>query len=319
ISFFAAVISGALLGLAFEFRYQTAIMSLGLFLWMLIIGRFRILSMCHILFGIILVIFVCVFIDWWGYGKLCFAPWNYLRFNIVEGKVNQFDIFPWWDYFRTSFTEAWPLLGFILLLSFCITWIQHYSHILTWTTLPFFVVHCAIAHKEIRFIFPIATMGPLFLTLAANQNYSVFKKVLLNKQISYFLAGFNMIALIGTTLSPVWMPVRLYEHIYNSPKNISTIYSIDINSFNVVRGKMNFYKKTETKFLFIENIEFIDKINKNNGPLWLFHKKSVLPKELILLSDRCKIEFSFYPIWFTNLNFFGNFNQPSNWSIFECR
>jgi hypothetical protein len=47
-----------------------------------------------------------------------------------------------------------------------VAWVRHPRHLLTWATAPLALVHCAIAHKELRFLFPIAMLSPLLLALA---------------------------------------------------------------------------------------------------------------------------------------------------------
>ena len=47
-------------------------------------------------------------------------------------------------------------------------WVRHPRHLLTWATAPLALVHCAIAHKEMRFLFPIAMLSPLLLALAVD-------------------------------------------------------------------------------------------------------------------------------------------------------
>lgn len=46
-----------------------------------------------------------------------------------------------------------------------VAWVRQPRHILTWACAPLALVHCAIAHKELRFLFPIAMLSPLLLAL----------------------------------------------------------------------------------------------------------------------------------------------------------
>jgi len=47
-----------------------------------------------------------------------------------------------------------------------VTWVRYPRHILTWTTLPFFIFHSLVGHKELRYLFPIVLPAALAFILA---------------------------------------------------------------------------------------------------------------------------------------------------------
>jgi hypothetical protein len=67
---------------------------------------------------------------------------------------------------RSRSRARWPLL----LVAFggaLLAWLRRPGHLLTAASLPFVAVHTAIAHKELRFLLPVAVLAPLLLVMAA--------------------------------------------------------------------------------------------------------------------------------------------------------
>jgi phosphatidylinositol glycan class B len=54
----------------------------------------------------------------------------------------------------------------VLLAAMIVMWWRNPRHVLTWVTLPFFLIHCAVGHKEARFMFPLAIIACAFPVLA---------------------------------------------------------------------------------------------------------------------------------------------------------
>jgi hypothetical protein len=151
-SFFVA---GLCFGMAFLFRFQVALMVVGVGLWYLVYGRRRLAFPLTGATAFVLVVLVGVLIDRWGYGEWVFSAWRYLKANIFENKAAEFGVLPWWGYFPLYWKpQIVRPLGFVLLVSLLLGPFVARRHVLTWATLPFFLAHVAIGHKETRFLFP---------------------------------------------------------------------------------------------------------------------------------------------------------------------
>ena len=143
---------GLLFGLAFEFRCAVAVAVAGVVAWAVAVARVPVRRMAWLVPGLLLALGLASCVDRWGYGAWVFPPYEYVLKNLVEDRAAQL------------FGSA-PLL-LILMIATLLGWARRPLHCLTWATAPFFVVHCLISHKEMRFLFPVAVLTPVLVVLA---------------------------------------------------------------------------------------------------------------------------------------------------------
>lgn len=168
-----AACAGALLGLAFELRFQTAFAALGVGLWLVAIARAKIGRVLILSAAFALVVVASALVDRWGYGAWAFPPWRYLYENMVRGvAAKRFGTSPAWAYLYLPLANVHALSAATALLLMAATWWRHPRHLVTWTTLPFVVLHSLVAHKEERFLFPLALLSVTFLPLALSPRSS---------------------------------------------------------------------------------------------------------------------------------------------------
>ncbi|MFN0217010.1 MAG: hypothetical protein ACKVT2_22360, partial [Saprospiraceae bacterium] len=97
------------------------------------------------------------------YGEWTCAPCNYFSTNILHSEA-KFGTEPWWWYFQGTAVALLPPLSLAFLCFFGLgVWKQPY-HVLSWCLAPFVLVHTAVEHKEMRFLFPMI-FPFLFLTV----------------------------------------------------------------------------------------------------------------------------------------------------------
>jgi len=154
--------AGAALGLAVECRFQVALSVLGVLLWTLVYGRERARRLAGLGLGIALAAGAGLLVDRWGYGTFVLVPWNYFRVNVLEGKASTFGVLPFFSY-PFILLLTFPPFGAMIAAGMAALWWRCPRHLLTWFTLPFFVGHSFIAHKEFRFLFPLLVPGTLCL------------------------------------------------------------------------------------------------------------------------------------------------------------
>ncbi len=312
---------GILFGLAFEFRFQTGFMVLGVMAWLLLIGRVPLKSWGVIVGGIFLSCALGTVLDRWGYGQWTFSPKNYVLFNLIENHISEGGVRPWWDFFRSSFTEAWPLLGFLLIVSLPISWIRNPLNILTWSTLPFFLVHVVIGHKELRFLFPMLSAGPVLLILGI-EGVSFLSPFL--RWPAKALVGVNVIALISLCLTPAWAPVRFQEKLYEFQEGIPLeIFYKDNHPFQPLGGRIYFYRRSYLTTTQIPSYEaFLKQIGSQRGPLYLFSTHTHLSPGspgAAEVEKFCTPQFRALPEWIEKFNLFRLLDRVSNWSLFRCQ
>lgn len=159
--------AGVLFGLAFECRFQTAILVAGFLGWLLFVARARLRTLGRILAGTLGPVIGAVFIDRWGYGEWTFPPLRYLDVNLLQGvAATQFGTKPFFAYLHVILPNLFAPVVFLMILGLLTCWLKRPLHVITWTTLPFVLVHSAIGHKEERFLFPVALLTLVACALA---------------------------------------------------------------------------------------------------------------------------------------------------------
>jgi phosphatidylinositol glycan class B len=159
------VVSGLLLGLAFEARFQSIFLSAGLLVWLAVVARMPWRALATMKAAALAVVVLAAPIDRWGYGEWTFPPLAYARVNLLEGAAQFFGADP-------PFAYAWMLpsnfffpIVVLLLVTSVLAWFRNPRHPLTWTAVPFFLVHNLLSHKEERFLFPLAILATALVPL----------------------------------------------------------------------------------------------------------------------------------------------------------
>lgn len=238
---------GLLAGLSFLFRYQTLIMTSGLFLWLALMKKEKYSHLSSFLLSFSLLFSLNFFMDQTFYNEWTLSLWNYFKQNILLSKASNYGTSPWWSYFSLTLVKAIPPFSLVLIFSFLIYFFYKPKTIITWTLLPFFLVHFIIGHKELRFFFPIIGFIPIIICSAleiVNKRY--FKKLFESK---VFLLTFRIIIFLNTLalgvvlFKPANHLVLLYKIIYDRyPKN-TTLYYTDKNPYQKTSETISLYKR----------------------------------------------------------------------------
>ena len=159
-------LSGLLCGLAFEARYQTAMLGLGLFAWLAVIARVRAAGLAAFVGGGLAALVLGALANRWGYGAWVFPPWDYFQVNIVQGvAAKSFGREPVFAYLYLLPAQLFFAITLVLMAGMTAMWLRNPRHVLTWATIPFVLLHMVVAHKEARFLFPLAILATAFPVL----------------------------------------------------------------------------------------------------------------------------------------------------------
>lgn len=161
-----SLVLGALLGLAFEARFQTAFAAFGLLAWLVRVRRVRSSALLTVIAGGLGIVALSVAVDAWGYGELCFPPWNYLRENVLHGVAKQFGEEPLWAYPLLVVVNVFLPVAVLAVVAVGVAAWRFPRHLLTWVVVPFVLLHSLVSHKEERFLFPLAPLVPALVALA---------------------------------------------------------------------------------------------------------------------------------------------------------
>jgi phosphatidylinositol glycan class B len=158
--------AGLFCGLAFESRYQTGLIGIGLFVWLMMIGRRRLPSLAAFLGGGLMALALGALADRWGYGQWVFPPLGYVDVNLMQGvAAHRFGREPVFAYLYLLPAQIFFAITLVLMAGMLAMWLRNSRHVLTWATLPFVLGHMAVAHKEARFLFPLAILATSFPVL----------------------------------------------------------------------------------------------------------------------------------------------------------
>ena len=322
------VASGLLLGLSFEARFQSGLLIAGLGLWLLLRARVGWRPLTAMTLGFAILFTLGRWIDRWGYGEWVMSPWRYVEYNLIRGEVNRFGHAPWWDVFRMSFTESWPFIGTALVLATLVAWIRHPFHILTWSLVPFFLVHEIIAHKELRFFFPIAMAGPALLTLSLlSRKGTHFLDPVRVRGVKWFwrfLEVNNWIALIALCFVPYSRTAQFYQGVARLiPPGAARfeIYYQGRDPYLVLGNPVFFYRPPQIVTTpFTSYDELVAKLKSHpTESVWVFSQKFELPTEASALAGNCHAAYRTLPVWVKHINLWNWLDRTNAWTLFECR
>ncbi|HMH64780.1 MAG TPA: hypothetical protein VK515_04300 [Rhizomicrobium sp.] len=158
--------AGLFCGLAFEARYQTALLGVGLLAWLVIIAHVRLRALMSFIGGGLAALVLGALADHWGYGAWVFPPYDYFHVNIVQGvAARTFGREPVFAYLYLLPAQIFFAITLVLMAAMVAMWLRNRRHAVTWATLPFVLAHVVIAHKEARFLFPLAILATAFPVL----------------------------------------------------------------------------------------------------------------------------------------------------------
>lgn len=249
--------AGALLGLCFVLRYQMAFALAGLGLWMLVFralsfGRISLMvSTAFAIFGL------SILLDSWFYGEWTVAPYQYYVANIVEKKAASFGVHPWYQYFIELFIWMGPPLSIVLVFLLFFGLYKRPKHLLTWCFMPFFLAHVAVGHKEMRFLFPMLYILPLFVAIAVENLPSRLRWPSFGRG----MVRLNMILLAIMLYRPVYTVVDFNEYyqkfVYDyslKQKQPIRIASFNESPYAIFDLEMNFYKPDGVELMVIDSV-----------------------------------------------------------------
>jgi GPI mannosyltransferase 3 len=154
---------GLMMGLAFIIRYQVGFMIFGFVAWIVFFKKITFRNFLLFSLGFMIAWGAGILTDRWLYGEWTLTSWNYFQQNLVLDKVSGFGRMPWSYYFSEPFMNGIPPFSLVYIASLFVYFIYKPKDIVTWTLLPFLLVHFLIGHKEMRFLFPMTGFMPLLI------------------------------------------------------------------------------------------------------------------------------------------------------------
>jgi phosphatidylinositol glycan class B len=324
----ALLLAGFLFGLSFVFRFQTAFLLPGLFLWLLLIGRMRFSQLCLMGLTAVAAIGLGFVIDHWYYGEWVNTAYRYYDANIVQGKAASFGVFPWWWYLNWFFHNGLLPFNLLLMASVFIAWLRYPKDMLLWACLPFLLLHFAIGHKELRFLFPMMSALPWFMGLSLNLLDARLKKpVSRNLRLAgRILAGgiiiINLVYLQNIGFRSLQAYLKPMDYAYNHFKKEEVNLAIaDSNAYGELTNlKMNFYLRKNIHLKLIDSAAQLQQFVANSRLpvlLMLSGKGYALPQKMAGLHTKPAMLYSVYPLWLKDLDFNHWAERTTFWRLYR--
>ena len=327
------VLAGLCFGLAFECRFHTAIAAAGIMAWMLCYSgeRWRpTLRMLAVMSGAIAVpLTLGLVADRWGYGNWTFAPWNYFYELLVQGKHNQFGVQPPWWYFTTLLTQPAAPLLVLWAIALVVTWVRFPRHILTWTTLPFCIVHSAIGHKELRFLFPILLPATLAFVIAyapapGDALQPAWLRTIWDRRgsrIARILCYVNLFFLAVNCFTGKQPNLALQRLIYDRYPQGVKLYIVGSDTSSPYEypkiGRMFFYRPPNLKIQRVADYSALAaELRTEPGPALVLSDRLSDPPEKAALSPLTNLIYRTYPSWVEQYNYFHWLQRSKHYSLY---
>lgn len=302
--------SGLILGLAFQFRYQSVFMTAGIVLWFAFMDTERIRKLAFLIAGFIAIMVIGAFADRWLYGRWVFPLWDYFFVNIIEGKASSYGVEPWWFYFNETAMKAIYPIGILVMFCFIYFIVRFPKNILTWAIVPFLLMHFITPHKELRFFFPLAVFVPFIITTALYdiRNRYAGKRIsgiMMNRSWRWVFWIITVPVLAVVAFRPADPNISQLNFINSKygGKEVTLYYYRD-NPYNPFCLDLHFYRfRGKMKLIEISSPADIESIKTGSGIVLLKTKRSN-EKELGIDSSRFELVYESTPGWleFTNFN-----------------
>ncbi len=242
--------AGFAMGISFCFRFQMAFAIIGVLGWLVFIQKTRWAPLGAFILAGILGVSIGALADRWFYGEWVLTPWNYFRANLLEGKVNNYGVEPFWWYFTAFLEKAIPPLSVLLLLGLVRGISQHKRHLLVWVVVPFIVGHSLIGHKELRFLFPVVV--PV-LWLAA-QGLVGFQSKKWWAPVFKTTVILQIPLLIYATVAPLQSSIGLFRFIWQEQRQTDIRFIAEQESpFRFVGVDVYYYRPPQVQVITVDS------------------------------------------------------------------
>jgi phosphatidylinositol glycan class B len=309
-----ALRAGLFFGLSYMCKVQMAICVAFVWFWEIICGERKVTLLGLSAFVIAMMIGAGVLVDYFGYGNWTFGVWNNYMSNFKGGIFDRVRHYPWYWYFRWALFRGIPPVSLVILLATIFGWVKFWKHPLTWATLPLFVFHSSLGHKELRYVFPSIVLSVLFIPLWMDHKgwtWNELKKIAWKRRTIKFVLGVNFLFLMIASLRAANPAPKFYQYIWKH--NISHFHAEGENPYTMLGLNINWYKKDELKVVVHKTIDSLPK-----GESYQFFKSG---NSLMKWNQdkRCELLYLSYPLWAIKyLNIGGWVKRSRVWSLFKC-
>jgi len=181
---------------------------------------------------------------------------------------------------------------------------------LTWTVLPFLLIHVWIGHKEIRFLFPLLGLLPLLiitgLATARDRWWPALTTHAATGYAARGFAGVHLLLLAGVVLKPADAENALYRTLYREfPDPITLLHEGEYPYHRV--AEIHFYRRPGL------HIARFDPASPLPQEPFLFVGRADSAPELG--TARASLVYTSFPEWVRRFNVGGWVERTDRWSV----
>lgn len=208
--------AGVCLAMAVWVRPPVAVAVAGVLAWWWTVRRPPRVALTQLILVAFAVLALSVLADSLFYRTPTCSIARYAALGITGHPDHEFGALPWWYYFPWVVKYAVPPVGLAILLAFGLLLWKDRRHPLVWAIVPFLILHMVVAHKEPRFLYPLAPLMPWLLVtgwrLWGTHGHPVWGRI-----VRAVLIASNIPALLVATFTPagngrVAVAAYLQEH-----------------------------------------------------------------------------------------------------------
>jgi phosphatidylinositol glycan class B len=256
--------------------------------------------------------------DYWLYGSLVWTPWNYFRSNVLEGRMLDFGISPWWFYFPEYIVRAVPPVSVVLLGFLAWGIYKKPGHLFTWFIVPFVLAHIVIKHKEMRFLFPMAYPMLFLVAVGWEALWENIKRPRLANGLLKLTLVINGLLLLPVLTRPALDCLPCYKYLYYEARKRPLVLYAEKESPYLLAGlHTHFYDPPNLTVVLVD--QFADLADTSCYTLHpgdlLLHRRLTLPP--IGPGIRTERVFAGLPDWVLQFEFGGWQERSRVWSVYE--
>ncbi len=317
----ALAISGLLLGLAFELRFATGVAAVAVAAWALVVPGLPWRRAAWLAPGGLAALVLGACVDRWGYGSWVFPPYYYLFHNVVEGIAAQrFGAMPPYGYLVIAAHAPAAILVIPTILASFVAWLRKPLHPLTWAVASLFLVHSLIAHKELRFLFPVALATPFLCVLAlapCGDRWDAWTGALWRRRhgiVGRALLVLNLLALAAFTSIPTRPQISFQRFIREHyPTGFEAIMTTPHSPWQANRLQMHFYRPEPLVLHQVDRADLEGMVRRR----FLFVTPALDDGALRLRNYACLPLYRSFPDWFRHLAW-AEIDRVPAWDLYRC-
>ena len=323
--------AGVAFGLCFEFRFATVVMAAGAALCYLRPSGQRLSLFAGLVVGGVAALAFGVAVDRWGYGETVLPVLSYLHQNFVVGRAAGFGVSPFFAYLYMPLLTALAPLMLVFVVATLVAWWRRPGHVVVWATLPYVAMLSLTAHKETRFLFPVAPLLPFLAMLALAEGPDRARGVV--EKLRLFVSGTRLKLLAAFSLSglvvTLWVSTLGDFPIYQLIEDEAAA-SQQLLDVAVLRGERHrpFWRDNE-HMAFIEpkslawtlnpSVSDLERLrDKGRRFLALVDPHVDAPHSIDWIRSHCRLARSSWPQWLLAYNWFRWQDRVQWWELYGC-